>query len=160
MKRLKTILLSVSIVSACVLWFTRSESLPSLSAFALSDNALYYRLMHLSASWFFLINAFSKRYVTEFLLALGMGLILSFDMYNYKVLHFIFTGATLALACFTLVYKKKGFEFKQYMFISVGASIIFVLGFFTEALHLLLAEIIAMTVIINGKLLEVWEEKE
>ena len=146
-------LVFISILSACMLWFTRSEWLPSLSAFALSDNALYYRLMHLSASWFLIINYKSSWH--NLLLGFGMGLILIFDMYAFSMVHNIVTVATLSFACFSIIYNAKGFERNLSIFLSGSAILYFCIGFFNNTFHLLIAEIIAMALIMVGKLREI-----
>ena len=156
MKTLKTILLSITFISALLLWITRESYLPSLSAFALSDNASWYRLMHLSMTWFFLINAMDfKKYATEFILALGIGLILIFDMYHHPLIHNLATAFTIALACFTLIVNAKS-SLKENIAIGLVAIavIIFLIGYLTN-FHLLLAEIIVMALISTGKLIEI-----
>jgi len=156
MKLLKTIMLSITFLSAVMLWLTRDEYLGSLSAFALSDNALYYRLMHLSMTWFFLINAIEfKKYATEFILALGVGLILIFDMYQFPVIHNISTAMVILLACFTLIVNAKS-TLKKWVavLLVIGAIGSFVIGYFTN-FHLLLAEIITIVFIAVGKLIEI-----
>jgi len=161
MKLLKTILLSVTFLSSILLWITRDEYLPSLSAFALSDNAVWYRIMHLSASWFFLINAIEfKKYATEYILALGMGLILAFDMYHHTTIHNVVTVFTLVLASFTLLVNaettfKKGIA----LIFVIGALGSFALGYFWTGFHFLMAEIIAMTFLSSGKLTEIYSVK-
>jgi hypothetical protein len=157
MKLLKTILLSVTFLSAFLLWLTRSEWMPSLSSFALSENVVFYRFMHLSMSWFFLINALEfKKYATEFVLALLVGCILAFDMYHHHTLHLIFTAATVLLCCFTLLFNvNKGLNSTFAMICVVGAVGTFAVGYFVEAFHFLLAEVICMAFLSAGKLKEI-----
>lgn len=159
MKVLKTVLVSSSILFAIVLWLTRDESLRSLSAFALSDNAIYYRMMHFTASWFFITNALTtNKCITEWLLGFGMGLILAFDMYHFPLLHNIITASVLGLACYTLIYRTKGFERKLMILLSISAVSVFIIGFKFHEVHLLLAEIVAMVCIMNGKLYLEWKD--
>ena len=154
MKRLKTTLLSLSFVFAGLLWFTKDEYLPSLSAFALSSNAMYYRAMHLSVAFFFMINAIDfKKYATEFALAGGMGLILIFDMYNTPTLHNVITVSTILLACFTLVVNSIIEKWRAWLLVG-GAVGAFVIGYFTD-FHFLLAEVMCMAFLATGKLLEI-----
>ena len=156
MKLLKTILLSITFLSAGLLWLTRDQYLPSLSAFALSPNAMFYRTMHISAAFFFLINAIDfKKYATEFVCAAGMALILIFDMYNTPTLHNVFTVATLLLVCFTLLVNVKKTYLNKTIAISLVAAsiVIFAIGYFTN-FHLFFAEVIAMAFLSTGKLIE------
>lgn len=155
MKLLKTILLSITFISAALLWITRSEYMDSLSAFALSENARFYRLMHISAAFFFLVNALDfKKYATEYALAGGMALILIFDMYNDPVLHYVFTVATLLTACVTLIINSHLKKWLSYS-ITVAAVVVFLVGR-TPLLHFLFAEVIAMALIASGKLTEIY----
>lgn len=157
MKLLKTLLLGITFVSALLLWFTRDQFMPSLSSFALSENAMYYRMMHISILYFFVINAVEfKKYATEFVIAGGIGCILIFDMYNTPLLHNVFTGATLALACITLLINVKTSALDRSLaWLLVGCAVgIFLVGYFTK-LHFFFAEVIAMACIAAGKLVEI-----
>lgn len=157
MKTLKTILLISSFLFSGILWLTREEYLESLSAFALSKNALYYRAMHISTILFFMVNAISyKKYATEFALAGGMSLILIFDMYNHNVLHSIFTISTVLLACLTLVINSKLNKRLSWILV-IGACTTFSIGYFTS-MHFLLAEVITMAILASGKLLEIYKK--
>ena len=148
---LRTVLVCASIVSAILLWFTRSEWLNSLSAFALSDNVVYYRVMHLTAVLFF---ALGER--KNLILAFGMASILAFDMYHFPTIHNIVTAFTLGYACFDLIRTNKGFERTIMIFLSFSAVLFFCIGYFVDSFHHLLAEIIAMVCVMNGKLRETW----
>ena len=160
MKLLKTLLLSISFISAGLLWFTREEWMPSLSAFALSKNAVFYRFMHLSLSWFFLINAIEfKKYATEFVLALLVGCILAFDMYHHQVLHNTATALTISLVSFTLLVNAKDSLNRGFALLCVvGAILSFVLGYFWDSFHLLFAEVLCMAFLSAGKLKEIYNE--
>ena len=147
----------ISILSACLVWITKSEWLPSLSAFALSDNALYYRTMHISASFAFLLDFAHYKRLSNFLLGIGMALILIFDMYHYPFIHNFITFSVLIFACASIMYKLKGFELHIATVLSVITLLVFALGYFVESFHLLLAEIIAMCAILTGKLREIWK---
>jgi len=136
-----------------MIWLTRTKPLESLSAFALEDNAIYYRIMHISASLFFILGGRINR--MDYYLSFGMALILAFDMYHFPVIHNTVTALTLLLACTSLVYYSKGFERSLMIFLSGTAIGIFVIGYFFS-LHLLAAEIIAMGCIMCGKLRENW----
>lgn len=154
MKTLKTILLINVFLSATILWLTREDWLPSLSAFALSTNAMWYRMMHISAIGYFLINAVQfKKYATEFALAGGMALILIFDMYNTPTLHNVFTVATLVAACATLFINSPKIPWYLATGVTVGAFGTFAYGYYSD-FHFLLAEIIAMAFVTGGKLFE------
>ena len=158
MKLLKTLLLSVTFTSAFLLWLTRSEWMPSLSSFALSDNVVFYRFMHLSMSWFFLVNAIEfKKYATEFVLALLVGCILAFDMYHHYTLHLIFTAGTILLGCFTLLFNvNKGLNSAFALICVLGAVGSFTTGYFIDSFHFLLAEVICMAFLAAGKLKEIY----
>ena len=51
----------------------------------------------------------------------------------------------------------KGFTRSQMIFLTTCAIGIFCLGYFNNTVHHLLAEIIAMTCLMNGKLIELWD---
>jgi len=150
-------LVITSILSACMLWFTRSEWQESLSAFALSDNVMWYRLMHLSASWFLILNYKSSWH--NLIIGFGMGLILIFDMYHYFTIHAIVTVATIVFTCYSLIINSKDFEQHLMFFLSGVAVLVFGIGYFDSTFHLLLAEIIAMLCLMTGKLREFYLKK-
>lgn len=157
-KTISTILISITIISAIMVSISATEQLNSLSAYALSDNVLWYRLMHLTAVMFFMLNIYKNKY--NLYIGFLMALILAFDMYHYPIIHDVVTASALALAGFSLISVAKGFTRIQMMFISIVAIIIFCLGYFNNTVHHLLAEIIAMSAIMNGKLLEIWQNKK
>ena len=159
MKFLKTIALLITFASALALWLTRENYMESISAFALSKNALYYRTMHLSMVFFFLINAVDfKKYATEFVLAAGVAGILIFDMYNNPVLHNIFTVGTLVLACITLLINVKEDSLSRELAVLLVLCTlgIFAVGYYTD-MHFFLAEVLAMGFVATGKLIEVYK---
>lgn len=59
-KVLRTVLLVGSILSTLVLWLTRHEWQNSLSAFASSQNAVWYNLMHVMGILFWALNSAGK----------------------------------------------------------------------------------------------------
>ena len=156
-KNISIALVITSILSACILWFTRSEWQDSLSAFALSDNVMWYRLMHLSASWFLVLNYKSSWH--NLVIGFGMGLILIFDMYHFFIIHAIVTVATIVFTCYSLIINSKDFEQHLMLFLSGVAVLIFGIGYFNSTFHLLLAEIIAMLCLMTGKLREFYLKK-
>ena len=155
-KTIITTLYVVSILSACLVWFTRTEWLPSLSAFALSDNAIFYRMMHITASWALLMDYVKYNRVYNGLIGVGMGLILMFDMYNFNFLHNLFTAIVLLYACYSVLKQTKGFEFSVSIFLTGIALLVFGLGYFIDSFHLLMAEIMAIGSILVAKLRELW----
>jgi hypothetical protein len=153
-KIIKTILTVVSITSAILLWVTREEWLPSLSAFALSTNVLWYRTMHISAIIFCTIDGARRK--SSYFLAFGMSLILIFDMYHHTLIHNIATASTLLLACILLLVENKGFERIVMVPIVLSAVLFFSVGYFNSTFHFLMAEILALGCIYIGKLREIW----
>ena len=160
MKLLQTILISISLISSIILWITRAEWLPSLSAFALSDNVLWYRLMHLTGSWFFLLYALYNSKVVGIVTSFMMGMILVFDMYHHHTIHDIVTLLTLLLSITLILHdiKFKSFNFIWGSFLSLGILLVFIIGYFVESFHLLLAEIIAMFLVANAMLLKIYNK--
>ena len=154
-KTISTILISITILSSIMVSVSATEYLQSLSAYALSDNALWYRLMHLTAVMFFMLNTDKNKY--NLFIGFLMALILAFDMYHYETIHNVVTASALALAGFSLISVAKGFTRIQMIFITACAVGVFCLGYFNNTVHHLLAEIIAMTCIMNGKLIELWK---
>ena len=154
MKIVSTILVSITIFCSIMVGVTAIEQLGSLSAYALADNVLWYRLMHLSVVMFFMLNIDKNKY--NLYIGFGMALILAFDMYHFQNVHNIITVATFTLAAYSLIEVVKGFARSQMLFIGVAAVLVFGVGYFSNFRHLT-AEIIAMSVLMNGKLIEIWK---
>lgn len=154
MKIIKTVALVLSLICAGILWATRTEWMNSLSSFALSENALYYRAMHLSIISFFILDSEKNKHSP--FLAIGFAFILIFDMHHHFMLHSVFTAASLAFACFSIIYNSKGFERSIMGFLSFVAILVFCIGYFNTSFHFLLAEVIAMGCLVIGKLRETW----
>ena len=156
MKVLSTILISLTILCSIMVGVTATEHLKSLSAYALADNVLWYRLMHITAIMFFMLNKNKNKY--NLFVGFGMGLILAFDMYHFHIIHNVVTVGTLLLAAFSLIEVARGLTKKQMIMLSVAAVSVFCVGFFTNFRHLT-AEIIAMAILMNGKLLEIYKDE-
>ncbi len=160
MKLLKTILLVFAILAAFSVWWTREVDLQSLSAYATAINVAFYRTMHLCMFAFFILNAQGfKKYVTEYVIALGIAFIFIFDMYDFPLLHNIATAFTVILACFTLlVNTEPGLKERIAIPLVIGAVFSFCIGYFTS-FHHLFAEIITMSLISTGKLIEIHNKR-
>ena len=171
-KKFRTILIIGSLLSTAMLWLTRSEWQNSLSAFASSDNAQWYNLMHVLAMAFWLLNAaafnrahkkswiFNDRITIrhanlDIITGLGMGMILVTNMYLVYTWHVIFTVSTFAVALFNLIFTapKKDLVFRWVL--ASLAIVSFVTGYFTS-FHFLVGEVLAMALIGVGMLRQIW----
>ena len=141
MKILKTLVLVLTILFACILWFTGNQTLKSQSAFALEPNNYWYWLMHASIFFTFALDAYTDRRLWSSLVSFFVLGIVAFDMYEFPVLHNVMTGAMIVLAIGNVVYYATD---KERLFAVVNCSIgalLFLLGFFS-AIHLFWAEVI------------------
>lgn len=152
MKKFNNIIGVLTVIFAIMVSVTAKETLPSLSAYALSENVLWYRLMHLSAVIFFMLNIEKNKF--NLYAGLAMALVLAFDMYHFPVIHDIATVSALLIAGYSLIIAYTGFMKSLMIFLSGVAVVIFCIGYFNSTFHHLLAEIIAMAALMNGKILE------
>ncbi len=172
MKWLKV--LCTSAIVACMgyvslLWATKLEWLPSQSAFALSENAIWYYFMHFSImfAFFMMWMIFSKLkkqgHVENnkpwlYLLPVitGAGVVI-FDMYNWPKLHNIFTAALFITASLSLILNAKNRDDGMYIFACGVSALIFLLGVVSNV-HLFFAE--ATVEFILGTLIldKIWEK--
>jgi len=154
-KLLRTCLVSGTILLAALLWFTRTEYFPSLSAFANAQNQIFYNSMHIVASWFFIMNGAKRNNNLDYWVGFGMGGILLTNMYTYPMAHNIVTAATLGLAVFNIIYSSRNFERIVSIFLGTTAIIVFLVGYLTD-MHFLLAEVIAMACVAIGMIRSIW----
>jgi len=169
-KAFRSALLLGSLAAILPLWLTRSAWKNSLSAFASSDNAQYYNLMHVLGLAFWLLNAQApnraytatrllgvtiKHGNIDILTGLLMGGILVTNMYLVYTWHIVFTVATLAVALFNiLVTAPKADLIYRWIFAALALAA-FVLGYFTE-FHFLVGEALAMAMIAMGMARQIW----
>lgn len=154
-KLLRTCLLIGSILSAIVLWITRTGYSPSLSSFANANNQIFYYLCLLSSSWFFILNGSKRDNNLDYWVGFGMGCILLTNMYIMPIAHNIATGLTLGLAIFNIIYETSKKERIVNIFLGIGAIGIFCIGYFTS-FNFLFAEVIAMACIAIGMIRGIW----
>lgn len=158
MRILKTILATLPLIFAGLLWATRVEFLPSQSAFALSVNNPYYWAMHISIMIIFIVDAITDKRVMSYFVAGGFMMVLGFNMYDYPVLHNWVTAIATALAVFNIIYysstKERPFSI---MNASVGSGL-FLIGFLTDV-HLFLGEAIAEFAIGVSMVRRAWIEE-
>lgn len=159
MKRstLKTITLACVLLFAIILGFIGG---PSLSSFDGSDHKEWYYAMHGCLIIFFTLNTDIKRYAIDYLLPfLTLG-VLVFDMWEHHTLHFVFTGALIAGALFTIIFNtKEALRMWNRWILAAIVIVGFVLGFFLNVYSVLVAELIVMTVIAIAKLREIYGTK-
>lgn len=158
-KIILTILLLATLLCAMLLWETKEEWMPSMSAFALSNNVSWYILMHccMILFWFWDSSA-HYRPMSSFIGFANIG-ILAFNMYDDRWLHNGFTFLTVLLAVISLIYYSSKKNKPHNYFIGGVVAIIFVLGL-TTSLHLFLAEAIVIFCIGVGKLREIWSSNK
>lgn len=127
-KLARTILILLILLMPILIWATKIEQLPSLSAYALSPNAIYYRAMHLFGSWLFLIEGQKFRRHLDMVTGICMGFILIVDMYFSGTVHNIFTASTMGLASFGIIYYSHWRYLGTNILISACAIAAFLLG--------------------------------
>ena len=155
-KWLNTILYSLSLIMIPFLWATRAEFLPSLSAFANQHNSIFYELMHGFAIFGYAYHWWRTRNVIDLLVAIGLGGILVFDMYNYPTLHNVITAATFIVAIFNDMYLASNKELPLAIMRSTVGAALFLLGLAFWDVHLFFAEAMAMLCVLVGRLRLVW----
>lgn len=160
MKVIKTIILTCAIIFTFILWGTRIEDLPSQSAYALSENNIWYILMHCSIIASFLLDWFThKKRWLNFLPAIGSFFILYWDMYNSSALHNWATGFTMATAVLSLLVYAPTARERVYIAVNcIVGAFMFPLGLFTEV-PLFFTEIIAEFCIGIGLARRFWVEE-
>lgn len=157
-KHVQTILVISVLFNALMLWLTRVEFLPSMSAFAGAYNQIWYLAMHYSMAFiFFLDGATSKRWLST-LIGFGPLFILGFDMYEYSTAHNWSTGITVVLAVYSIIFQNDKKERPYSILLGVLAGGIFLVGFLVESMHLFLAEAIAELAIGAGVLRRSYNE--
>lgn len=158
-KLIRTILVSLVIISAGLLWFTRAEWLPSQSAFALSNNVWFYYTMHASMFFTYIISARVNRRWFNYFIAGGIIGIVAFDMYNFPWLHNAFTAMTFIMAIFEMIYFSSVRNRPINIFLACGAALYFLLGLYTN-FHLFLAEAVAEFFVGSAQLRRIWIKKD
>lgn len=154
MKILRTLVLISTILFAGMLWFTRAEWLPSQSAFALSDNVIWYYMMHFSIMLTFLLDEKGKW--LSILGAIATFGIVIYDMYNYPLLHNIMTGTMAAIASASMIYYASTKERPTaIMNVGVGA-LCFLLGLWVWDFHLFFGEVIIEATIGVAMVRRIW----
>lgn len=144
MKILRTILILLSLIFAALLWATRLEYLPSMSAFALSPNVSWYWLMHLTIIATFIWDAFVTKKWQALIVAICGVATLVLDMYNFPLLHNIATASLFITASYNLIRYSHSKQERIYSIVNCGtAAILFLLGLYTNV-HLFFAEGIVM----------------
>lgn len=143
----RTTLMILTLVMPLVLWFTRTEDFPSMSAFANAENNPFYHAMHVFGSWFFLLMGAAYRRNWYYWTGFGMGGILFTNMYLVQTVHNIVTATTMGLAVLCMIVYSNQRNMVSNIVMASLAVIIFILGFLTNTVHLFFAEWFAMFLI-------------
>lgn len=159
MKILRTIVLVAVLVFAAILWITKEVPMISQSAFALSPNNHWYVLMHLSIMLTFVLDAIFGRRVWGWAVAAASAGTLAFNMYDFPVIHNLFTAATMATAVFNLIYYATPNNRPYAIVNSAIGSLVFILGVYTEGVHIFFAEVVAEFCIGVGMARRIWRAK-
>jgi hypothetical protein len=166
MKAVRTGILVLTVLFAAMLWITKSEWLPSQSAFALSENVIWYYLMHASIITTFALESFKsleedrefKAWWSALVAFATLGIVI-FDMYSYPVVHNVSTGVMAALAAGNLIYfASKKERPLAIMNCGVGA-LFFMLGFLIWDVHLFFGEVIIEFTIGVAMVRRIWLEE-
>lgn len=141
MKIFKTLLICSTFLFITLLWLTRLEWLPSQSAFALSNNVIWYYLMHLSMIGIFVWDYITNKKLQSLLVSLcGVG-VLVFDMYSFPMIHNIATALLFLTASYNIIMFSNKKERKYSIINCSVAALFFLFGLLTE-MHLFYAEAI------------------
>jgi hypothetical protein len=137
-------LISLTLLMPIILWLTRIEDFPSMSAFANAPNVIWYHAMHLFGSWFFLLNGAAQKRSLDYFIGFSMGAILLTNMYVYPTIHNIFTGLTIVLAVTSMnVYSSVRNRYRN-ISLSILAVVGFLIGYLTPVYSIFLGEWITM----------------
>ena len=161
MKIFRTVLMSMVLMFAGILWATRAEFLPSMSAFAFKPNNIFYIGMHFCIFFTFLIDGIVSKGIrwTSYFVSLGALGILAFDMYSYPMAHNLITAFTVSLAVFNMIFHGLPKNRPLHILNGVVAGLFFFLGVLTSV-HLFLAEAIAEFTIAVSMLWRIWKEEK
>jgi len=159
-KQTRTILMILTLLMPLILWWTRTDDLKSMSAYANSGNNFYYHAMHMFASWFFLLQGAAKRRNLYYWIGFGMGGILLTNMYVVPTVHNVVTAITLGTAVASMVFYSTKHNMSSNILMSVLAIGIFVLGYLVDSVHLFFAEWFSMLVIAVHMIKKVYIDKE
>lgn len=123
--------------------------------------------MHIMAVSFFFINGAAKNRIDkytngirhgklDYIVAMGMGLILVTNMYVAYTWHVIFTASTLAIALFNIIFTAPKVEL-GYRWVLTGIAVTaFLVGYLTE-FHFLIGEVIAMACVAVAMIRQIWK---
>jgi len=156
MKIFRTIVLINVLLSAIILWATKDVPMISQSAFALSPNNHWYVLMHLSIMLTFVLDAIFGRRPWGWAVVLTSAGTLAFNMYDFPLVHNIFTAGIMATAVFNLIYYATPHTRKYAILNSAVASLIFILALTTNGIHVFFAEVVAELAIAVGMARRIW----
>lgn len=156
MKVLRTIVLIAVLVFAVILWGTKDAPMISQSAFALSPNNHWYVLMHLSIMLTFVLDAVFGRRAWGWAVVVMSAGTLAFNMYDFPLLHNLFTAGIMASAVFNLIYYATPKTRKYAILNSIVGTTVFLLGLFTDGVHVFFAEVIAEFTIGVGMARRIW----
>lgn len=137
----------LTLVMPFILWTTRNQDFPSMSAFANADNNPFYHAMHVFGSWFFILQGAAKRRNLYYWVGFGMGGILFTNMYIIQTVHNIVTAMTMGLAVGCMVFYSSRKNMAANIIMATLAVSVFIVGFLTNIFHLFFAEWFAMFII-------------
>jgi hypothetical protein len=155
MKIFRTIVLISVLVFAGILWITKEMPMISQSAFALSPNNHWYVLMHLSIMLTFVLDAIIGKRAWGWAVVVASAGTLAFNMYDFPLIHNLFTACIMATAVFNLIYYATPKTRKYAIVNSVVGTVVFLIGLNTD-LHIFTAEVIAETCIGIGMARRIW----
>lgn len=158
MKILRTIVLVAVLVFAAILWGTKDVPMISQSAFALSPNNHWYVLMHLSIMLTFVLDAIFGRRIWGWAVVATSAGTLAFNMYDFPIVHNLFTAGIMATAVFNLIYYATPHTRKYDILNSVVGTGVFLLGLFTDGVHIFFAEVVAEFAIGVGMARRIWKK--
>lgn len=155
MKIFRTIVLISVLVFAGILWITKEVPMISQSAFALSPNNHWYVLMHLAIMLTFVLDTIFGRRAWGWAVVAASAGTLAFNMYDFPLVHNLFTASIMAAAVFNLIYYATPHTRIYAVINSCVATVIFLIGLNTN-LSIFTAEVIAEFMIGVGMARRIW----
>lgn len=155
-KLFRTVFLGISLILAALVPLTADTWYNSLSAHADANNEWVYNAMHIFSCLFLFLNAHAQKRNFDYIVGLGMIGILLTNMNDYPVLHNLFTGITLIAALFGMLYYCSKRNRVVNIFLSVGVSMMFLVGYFTTGVYFALAEIVVIHMLGVHYLRRIW----
>jgi hypothetical protein len=106
----------------------------------------------------FVLDAIFGRRIWGWAVVAASAGTLAFNMYDFPITHNLFTAGIMATAVFNLIYYATPHTRKYDILNSVVGTGVFLLGLFTEGVHVFFAEVVAEFAIGVGMARRIWKK--